>query len=245
MRGMEVTVLHLMPTLMERQLDPVGRLPASEKTISKSAASTSAPKANTHAIVGDGKVEGVQLDDGTDDPGRASWSWRSASVPARRWPRRPGMEVNRGILVDAHDADLRSRHLCGGRMRRGRSPACATAWSRRCTRWRKRHRPQRLDRRRPRPRFTGIRSPPTKLKVTGIDLLFAGEFADGADREEIVVRDALGRHLQAAGSARTTGSSASVLYGDTSDGPWFFNQSAREGRPTFQRDARDPHLRPA
>src|SRR3546814_13050882 len=31
---------------------------------------------------------------------------------------------------------------------------------------------------------------PTKLKVTGIDLYSLGDFADGDDREEIVLRDA-------------------------------------------------------
>ena len=31
---------------------------------------------------------------------------------------------------------------------------------------------------------------PTKLKVTGIELFSVGDFADGEDRQEIVLRDA-------------------------------------------------------
>ena len=62
----------------------------------------------------------------------------------------------------------------------------------------------------------------TKLKVTGIDLYSAGDFAEGEDREEIVLRDA------AAGiykrlvlkDNRIIGA---VLYGETNDGPWFFD----------------------
>ena len=34
------------------------------------------------------------------------------------------------------------------------------------------------------------RSPTTKLKVTGINLFSAGDFAEAPDREEIVLRDA-------------------------------------------------------
>ncbi len=61
---------------------------------------------------------------------------------------------------------------------------------------------------------------PTKLKVTGIDLFSLGDFADGEDRQEIVLRDA------AAGvykrlvlkDNRIIGT---VLYGETADGAWF------------------------
>ncbi len=40
----------------------------------------------------------------------------------------------------------------------------------------------------------------TKLKVTGIDLFSAGDFGDGEDREEIVLRDAAAGRLQAPGA---------------------------------------------
>ena len=68
----------------------------------------------------------------------------------------------------------------------------------------------------------------TKLKVTGIDVYSAGDFADGEAREEIVLRDAARRtykRLTVAGD-RIVGV---VLFGDTRDGAWFFQQ-LREAR---------------
>jgi nitrite reductase (NADH) large subunit len=61
---------------------------------------------------------------------------------------------------------------------------------------------------------------PTKLKVTGIDVYSIGDFADGDDRQEIILRDA------AAGiykrlvikENRIIGT---VLFGETGDGAWF------------------------
>jgi nitrite reductase (NADH) large subunit len=64
--------------------------------------------------------------------------------------------------------------------------------------------------------------PATQLKVTGVNLYSAGDFADGDGREEIVLRDAAGgvyKRLVLAGN-RIVGA---VLYGDTADGPWFFD----------------------
>src|SRR3546814_34447 len=61
---------------------------------------------------------------------------------------------------------------------------------------------------------------PTKLKVTGIDLYSLGDFADGDDREEIVLRDATAgvyKRVVLQGD-RIIGT---VLYGETSDGAWF------------------------
>src|SRR5690606_27673776 len=62
----------------------------------------------------------------------------------------------------------------------------------------------------------------TQLKVTGVSLYSAGDFAEAPDREEIVLRDA------AAGvykrlvlkDNRILGT---VLYGETGDGAWFFD----------------------
>src|SRR5690606_20824143 len=66
----------------------------------------------------------------------------------------------------------------------------------------------------------------TQLKVTGVSLYSAGDFAEADDREEIVLRDA------AAGiykrvvlqNNRVLGT---VLYGDTADGSWFFDHLKR------------------
>ena len=63
----------------------------------------------------------------------------------------------------------------------------STAWSRRSTRWRACWRRSLPATRRRRSSHVDT---PTKLKVTGIDLFSLGDFADGDDREEIVLRDA-------------------------------------------------------
>ncbi len=62
----------------------------------------------------------------------------------------------------------------------------------------------------------------TKLKVTGINLFSAGDFADAEGREEIVLRDASNgvyRRLVLEDN-RIDGA---VLYGDVADGAWFFD----------------------
>ena len=62
----------------------------------------------------------------------------------------------------------------------------------------------------------------TKLKVTGVDLYSAGDFADQIDREEIVLRDAVAGIYKrlVLQDNRIVGA---VLYGDTRDGAWYFD----------------------
>src|SRR5690242_4038931 len=66
LRGMTVTVLHLMPTLMERQLDEAAGWLL--KSALEARGQTILTGADTAEIYGDGKVEGVRLKDGRDIP---------------------------------------------------------------------------------------------------------------------------------------------------------------------------------
>ncbi|TKB25176.1 MAG: NAD(P)/FAD-dependent oxidoreductase, partial [Mesorhizobium sp.] len=76
---------------------------------------------------------------------------------------------------------------------------------------------------------------PTKLKVTGIELFSLGDFAEGDDRQEIVLRDA------AAGvykrlvlkDDRIIGT---VLYGETADGAWFNDLKKKQTDISEMRD---------
>jgi len=76
----------------------------------------------------------------------------------------------------------------------------------------------------------------TKLKVTGIDLFSAGDFApadvmnDG--REEIVLHDAVGGVYKKLVIKNDT-IIGSVLYGDTADGSWYF-QLLRDAKPIHE-----------
>ena len=98
-QGMDVTVLHLAPTLMERQLDaPPGTL--LQRAI-EARGITVITNANTKAILGEKRVEAVAARGWHATCRPISWSWRSASGRMRNWPRMPGSTVNRGIVVDA------------------------------------------------------------------------------------------------------------------------------------------------
>jgi nitrite reductase (NADH) large subunit len=66
----------------------------------------------------------------------------------------------------------------------------------------------------------------TKLKVTGINLFSAGDFADGKDREEIVLRDAA-RGVYKRLILKDDRIIGIVMYGDTADGAWFFDHLRR------------------
>ena len=110
-QGMDVTVLHLMPTLMERQLDPsAGYL--LEKELSGRGIDIRC-KSNTKEIYGDGKVEGVRLEDGTEI--QADMVIMAVGIrPSTALARDAGLDVGRGIQVIIRSANIRPRHICGG-----------------------------------------------------------------------------------------------------------------------------------
>ncbi len=103
-QGMDVTVVHLMPTLMERQLDPAaGHL--LRKTIEERGIKV-ITKADTEAILGEKRVEGVRLKDGTVIP--ADLVVMAVGIrPNAALAKEAGLTVNRGIVVDAtmHTSD--------------------------------------------------------------------------------------------------------------------------------------------
>ncbi|WP_434723971.1 nitrite reductase large subunit NirB [Mesorhizobium sp. RIZ17] len=211
-RGMDVTVLHVMPTLMERQLDPAAGY-LLQKAVEARGIKVMT-KANTKAIVGNGKVEGVELMDGTTIP--ATLVVMAVGIrPSTALAKEAGLEVNRGIVVDdrmrTSDPAIMALGECaevGGHVyglvaplyEMARVAAAGLADSE--------------DR-----RFVHSDTP-TKLKVTGIDLYSLGDFADGEDREEIILRDAsagIYKRLVLQDN-RIIGT---VLFGETGDGAWF------------------------
>ncbi|MFN3624012.1 MAG: nitrite reductase large subunit NirB [Hyphomicrobium sp.] len=209
---MDVTVVHLMPTLMERQLDASAGYMLQRELESRGIKIVT--KAKTTAILGERRAEGVMLEDGRVIP--ASLVVMAAGIRPNAWlAKEAGIAVNRGILVDdgmrTSDPDIFALGECaevGGEVYGLVAPLYEMA-------------------RIAAARLVGDETPrfvhndtPTKLKVTGIDLFSLGDFADGEDRQEIVLRDA------AAGvykrlvlkENRIIGT---VLYGETSDGAWF------------------------
>ncbi|MDP3896854.1 MAG: nitrite reductase large subunit NirB [Mesorhizobium sp.] len=211
-RGMDVTVLHLMPTLMERQLDPAAGY-LLQKAIEQRGI-TVITKADTKAILGEGKVTGVELKDGRIIP--ASLVVMAVGIrPNAALAKDAGLAVNRGIVVDdgmlTSDPAILSLGECAEvagnvyglvaplyQMARVAASHLAGDTS---------------------SRFTHSETP-TKLKVTGIDLYSLGDFADGEDRDEIVLRDASAGIYKriVLKENRIIGT---VLFGETSDGAWF------------------------
>jgi nitrite reductase (NADH) large subunit len=226
-RGMDVTVLHIMPTLMERQLDPAAGY-LLQRAVEARGIKVMC-KANTKQIIGEGKVEGVELADGTVIP--ASLVVMAVGIrPNAGLAKEAGLEVGRGIVVDhgmaTSDPAILSLGECaevGGQVyglvaplyEMARVAAAHLAGDGTA-------------------RFVHADTP-TKLKVTGIELYSLGDFADGDDREEIVLRDA------AAGvykrlvlkENRIIGT---VLYGETGDGAWFNDLKKKQTDISEMRD---------
>ena len=227
-QGTDVTVLHLMPTLMERQLDPAAGY-LLQRAIEDRGIKVIC-KANTKAILGDKKVEGVELADGRVIP--ATLVVMAAGIkPNIALARDAGLSTNRGIVVDAgmhtSDPDILAVGECvevGGHVYGLVAPLYEMA----------RIAASHLADKTSTAAFVH-NDTPTKLKVTGIELFSLGDFADGEDRHEIVLRDA------AAGvykrlvlkDNRIIGT---VLYGETADGAWFNDLKKKQVDITDMRD---------
>src|SRR5690606_13789743 len=180
-QGMEVTVLHLMPTLMERQLDPTaGHLLEDAITARGIEVIT---EANTEKILEkNGRVAGVVLEDGRMI--EASIVVMAVGIrPSTALAASADIDCNRGIIVGddmrTSDPDIYAlgecsehRGVCYGLVAPLYEMAKVLAEN-----------------------LLGGRAEyngsvtATKLKVTGIDLYSAGDFADDEDREEIILRD--------------------------------------------------------
>jgi nitrite reductase (NADH) large subunit len=213
-QGMDVTVVHLMPTLMERQLDPAaGHL---LKRAVEARGIRVITKANTKAILGDKKIEAVVLDDGTSIP--AELVVMAVGIRANAGlAKDAGLTVNRGIVVDdqmrTSDPDIfalgecaEAYGQCYGLVAPLYEMANVVAAQLAGT----------AD-----ARFTPAVTA-TKLKVTGIKLFSAGDFAEGKDREEIVLRDG-SRGLYRRVVLKDNQIIGVVMYGDTTDGAWFLD----------------------
>ena len=96
-QGCEVTVVHLMDTLMERQLDFAGG--ACLKSKIESLGVEVLLGKNTRGILGNGRVEGVQFADG--ESVEADLVVIAAGIrPNVELGRQAGLKINRGILVN-------------------------------------------------------------------------------------------------------------------------------------------------
>ncbi len=214
LRGMKVTVIHLMPTLMERQLDEAAGWLL--KNALEARGQTILTGADTAEIIGDGKVEGVKLKDGTRDPREPRRDG------GRHPPRRPACPRSRASRSGAASRSTTiwspATPPCSRSANASSMTDRSTASSRRlwdmC-----------------RSLADGLVEKPsgyrgsvtsTKLKVSGIDVFSAGDFSGGDGCEDIVLRDA-SRGVYKRVIVKDDRIVGAVLYGDTADGSWYFD----------------------
>ena len=211
-QGMDVTVLHIMPHLMERQLDQAAAYLLQRELESRGIKVIC--KADTKQILGETNVTGVELKDGTIID--CSLVVMAAGIrPNAALAKDAGLNVNRGIVVDGNmrtsDPSILSLGECaevGGMCYGLVAPLYEQARIAAET-------------------LAGVNEQPfshvdtaTKLKVTGINLFSIGDFADGPDREEIVLRDASAGVYKRV-ILQDNKIIGTVLYGETADGAWF------------------------
>src|SRR5437868_8210350 len=222
-RGMDVTVVHVMPWLMERQLDDVAG-----KLLQKSLEDRGLKfmiGAHTQELVGghDGRVTQVKFKDGTTV---------DADLVVMAVGIRPNTELaesarihcNRGIVVnDTMQTVTDARVYAVGECAAHRGVAyglVAPLFEQ--AKVAANHLAQFGI-----GRYTGSLTS-TKLKVTGIDLFSAGDFMGGEGCEEIVMSDPFGGVYKKL-VIKDDKLVGACLYGDTVDGSWYF-KLLREGR---------------
>ena len=126
-RGMSVAVVHLMDTLMERQLDPVaGGLLLAELD---GRGLNFFMNGQTEEILGETRVEGVRLADGREVPGDLV-VMAIGIRPNIDLAKRCDLEINRGIVVDDTMRTSDPDYL---RCRRMRRTSRQDLWPRRAT----------------------------------------------------------------------------------------------------------------
>ena len=212
-RGMAVALVHLMPTLMERQLDvAAGELLRRDLEARGIAFFTNS---QTEEIVGNDRAEAVVLADGRRIP--ADFVVLAVGIrPNIDLARDADLDVNRGILVGddmaTSDPDIHAVGECiehNGQV----FGLVAPIWDQ-----------AKVCGARLAGDADAVYVPPpvfTSLKITGVDVFSAGRLAvaDAAD-EEITLHDEK-RGLYKKVILREDRVVGSVLYGSVADGPWY------------------------
>ena len=223
-RGMTVSVVHVQPTLMERQLDEVaGKL--LQKSLEERGLSF-LMGAQTQELVGgpDGRVTAIKFKDGTQVP---------ADLVVMAVGIRPNVELaqsmrlhcDKGIVVNdtlqtTTDARIYSVGECAAH--RGTAYGLVAPLFEQAKVAANHLAQFGIG------RYVGSLTS-TKLKVTGIDLFSAGNFGGGEGFEEIIMSDPKGGVYKKL-VLKDDKLVGACLYGDTVDGSWYF-KLLRDGRP--------------
>jgi nitrite reductase (NADH) large subunit len=215
LRGMNVTVVHLMEWLMERQLDR-----AAAELLRQSLEAKGLQfllKTQTAEILGngEGRVRAVRFKDGSEIA--ADLVVMAVGIrPNTELAESAGIQCNRGIVVNDTLQTFDPRIYAVGECAAHRGVAYGLVaplfeMARVCANHLAHFGIG---------RYAGSVTS-TKLKVTGIDLFSAGEFSGGAGTEDIVLNDAQGGVYKRI-VLRENRIVGAVLYGDTADGSWYY-----------------------
>ncbi len=212
-RGMNVTVLHLMDRIMERQLD--GRASRMLRHSIEQKGINIITEANTEALIGEeGHVSQVRLKDGTVlDADLVIFA--VGIRPNITLAQSAGLRCNRGILVNdtmqtfdpsiyAVGECIEHRNQTFGLVEPlwGQAFICATHLAEHGS--------------------LTFKSPtvPTQLKVSGVDVFSAGNFEPKEDYEDIILNDDK-RQIYKRIIIQKDKVIGAVLFGDTEDGMWY------------------------
>ena len=229
-RGMEVTVVHVMPWLMERQLDAAAAA-LLQRALEARGIAFRLPVQTLALLPGrDGRVGTVALADRTHLP--AELVVMAVGVrPNLELARKAGLHCERGIVVSDTMQTFDPRVYAVGECVAHRGVAyglveplfemarvCATHLAGLGI-----------------GRYAGS-IPSTRLKVTGIDLFSAGDFMGGAGTEAITLSDPeAGSYRKVVlKDNRVTGA---VLYGDTDGASWLLGLMREKRDAAAIRDA--------
>jgi len=220
-RGMEVAVVHLMPTLMERQLD-VAAGQMLQRDLDERGINFFT-NGQTEQILGTDRVEGVRLADGREVPGDIVVV-AIGIRPNIDLARDAGLEVNRGIMVDDDLSTLTDKAIFSvgeciehrGQVfglvapiwEQAKTCAAALAGGDTAT------------------YVTPALS--TRLKITDIDVFSAGALAAASEEDEEVVLQDRKRGTYRKLVLRDDRLIGAVMYGEVGDGAWYF-RLIREG----------------
>jgi NAD(P)H-dependent nitrite reductase large subunit/NAD(P)H-dependent nitrite reductase small subunit len=212
-RGMDVTVVHLFDTLMERQLDAAAA--ALLRTCLEGRGVKFKMPAKTTAILGESRVSAVRFEDGGEVA--AELVVMATGVrPNIELANKAGLRCERGILVDdtlqTYDPSIYAVGECVQHRNRTfglvaplweQARVCAIHLAELGV-----------------SRYRGT-LPATQLKVAGIELYSAGDFANTEGTEALVLQDhrnGIYKRLV----IRDNRLRGAVLYGDAQHGSWYF-----------------------
>jgi nitrite reductase (NADH) large subunit len=214
-RGMSCSVVHLMDVLMERQLDSAAGFLLQQALTARGVETLL--EAHSEEIVGeDGRVSGLRLKDGRLIP--CELLVMAVGIrPNTALAKSAGLQVNRGVVVDDQMRTSDPAVFAIGECAEHRGVAyglvapifemCRTLAD--------------VLTADPDAAYEGSLLS-TRLKVSGVDVFSAGKFSGGEGCEDLVFRDA-GRGVYKRLVIEAGKVAGAVLFGDASDGAWYFD----------------------